>query len=76
MQKGKNDCDGTSSSSSTMHLSASENAHFCEMYSDGSQPKLRSWYICLTSHSQSMSATTSRHAMMPSMSRSPRGPSW
>lgn len=30
---------GTSSSSNTMHLSTFEKAHFCEMYSEGSQPK-------------------------------------
>ena len=30
---------GTSSSSNTMHLSTLEKAHFCEMYSEGSQPK-------------------------------------
>ena len=38
LQKGKNDCDGMSSSSRTIHLSAIENAHFCEMNSEGSQP--------------------------------------
>ena len=43
LQKVKNDNDGTSSSSKTMHLSAMEKAHFCDKYSEGSQPQFLSW---------------------------------
>ena len=39
LQNWKKETEGTSSSSNTMHLSTLEKAHFCERYSEGSQPK-------------------------------------
>ena len=38
LQNVKKETEGTSSSSNTIHLSTIEKAHFCEMYSEGSQP--------------------------------------